>query len=71
MKNALLEGYQSVRPLTQKDLDALPLFMVLRATTYLGWVHTRKNTETAQELTPFIIEMVCAIASDFLSSEKK
>jgi len=57
MRRSLLNGYQSVRPLSETDLDALPLFFALRSTTYMGWVHTRRNTETAQALTPMIIEL--------------
>ncbi len=67
MERALLDGYQSERPLSQKDLDALPLFFVVRSLTYLGWIHTRQNTVTAQEMTPFIVEMVCGIAQEYLN----
>ena len=63
-----LEGYRSERELSDDDLAMLPLFMLARATTYLGWAHTRKETETAQELTPFIIEMGCATAEKYLST---
>lgn len=38
LERALLEGYRSVRPL---DTTYLPLFMVLRAFTYLGWIVPR------------------------------
>lgn len=45
LKVALLEGYLSVRPL---DLAALDLFVALRATTYVGWIISRKD-ETGSE----------------------
>ncbi len=38
LERALLEGYRTVRPL---DTTHLPLFMVLRAFTYLGWIVPR------------------------------
>ena len=63
-----VEGYRSQRTLSDEDLEALPLFMMARATTYLGWSHTRSETETAQELTPMIVEMACATAESYLSS---
>lgn len=63
-----IEGYRSERELSDEELDALPLFMMARATTYLGWVHTRKETETAQELTPMLVEMACSLAEKYLSS---
>ncbi len=62
-----IEGYRSERDLTDDDLAALPIFMMARATTYLGWVHTRQETETAQELTPMLVEMACSMAEDYLS----
>lgn len=68
LKAALLTGYQSVRPLSQRDLDFLPLFMLARGTTYLGWVHTRRETETARELTPMLVESVCDIAEAYINN---
>jgi Ser/Thr protein kinase RdoA (MazF antagonist) len=62
-----IEGYRSERELSDDDVGALPLFMMARATTYLGWVHTRKETETAQELTPMLVEMACTLAERYLS----
>lgn len=41
LETALLSGYQEVRALSQADLDMLPLFIVLRALTYLGWAQSR------------------------------
>ena len=38
LTKALLEGYRTVRPL---DTTYLPLFMVLRSFTYLGWIVPR------------------------------
>ena len=40
---ALLAGYQSVRRIGTADLAMLPLFIVLRALSYLGWAHARPN----------------------------
>ncbi|WP_425039752.1 phosphotransferase enzyme family protein [Primorskyibacter sp. S187A] len=39
LHSALLRGYASVRPI---DLDLLPLFLALRAVTYVGWNITRE-----------------------------
>lgn len=38
LKEALLDGYHSVREL---DVSAIDLFMALRATTYIGWIIAR------------------------------
>ena len=41
LRDALLEGYQRERPLRDVDLAALPLMLVLRSLTYIGWVDER------------------------------
>ena len=43
LKSALLSGYQSLRPLSPRDLEALPLFILLRALAYLGWAEARRH----------------------------
>ena len=67
-RQALLEGYRSERALSDEAIEKLPIFMAARATTYLGWVHTRQGTETAQQLTPFLVELACATAEQCLQS---
>ncbi len=65
-KAALLTGYQEFRPLTQQDLDTLPLFLAARGFTYLGWVQSRWETETAREMTPQLVVMACESATRYL-----
>ena len=67
-RDALIRGYRSERALPDDALEWLPLFLAARGTTYLGWVHTRQGSETARELTPFLIERACAVAEDYLAS---
>ncbi len=65
---AMIEGYRRHRALTDEDLALLPLFYLARSTTYVGWVHTRSETETAKELTPMIVAMACELAEEYLAS---
>lgn len=67
---ATIRGYRQRRQLTDQQLKDLPLIMLARGTTYVGWVHTRHETETAQELTPMILEMACAAADAYLSNRQ-
>jgi Ser/Thr protein kinase RdoA (MazF antagonist) len=67
-RSALIEGYRKHRQLTDEDLNLLPLFFLARSTTYVGWVHTRSETDTAKELTPMILEMTCGLAEDYLET---
>jgi Ser/Thr protein kinase RdoA (MazF antagonist) len=64
---ALIRGYRTQRPLPEQALDWLPLFLAARGTTYLGWVHTRQGSETAREMTPYLIERACAVAEEYLA----
>lgn len=68
IRDALIEGYRSVHALSDADLALLPLFLAARGTTYLGWVHTRPETETAREQTPMLIERACRAASEYLGA---
>jgi Ser/Thr protein kinase RdoA (MazF antagonist) len=40
-KDAVLVGYQSLRPLSKTDLDMLPVFILLRAMVLIGWLNQR------------------------------
>jgi Ser/Thr protein kinase RdoA (MazF antagonist) len=66
IKAALLEGYHRVKPLTEADRKTLALFLMLRGTTYLGWIHTRQGTPTALEMAPMLIERACGLAREYL-----
>lgn len=67
VRDATIAGYRSERPLPDAALALLPTFLAARAFTYLGWVHTRRETETARELTPMLIELACRVAEDYLA----
>jgi Ser/Thr protein kinase RdoA (MazF antagonist) len=66
-REALIRGYRTLRALPDSALERLPLFIAARGTTYLGWVHTRSESETARELTPFLVERACALAEEYLA----
>lgn len=38
---ALVSGYRKVRPLSERELSTLPLFLTLRSLTYIGWIASR------------------------------
>lgn len=65
-KQSLIEGYRTKRPLPDRDLDLLDLFLTMRGVTYLGWVQSRQETETAQEMTPFLVDLACRTAERYL-----
>lgn len=66
-RDAVVAGYRQHRPLSDDQLQQLPMFLAVRGTTYLGWVHTRKGEATAAELTPALMELAMGAADDYLS----
>ena len=67
LKSALIEGYLSVR---QIDLDALDLFVALRAATYVGWIMTRMGENGAEARNRRFIDTTIALARSFLNGHK-
>ena len=65
----MVAGYQEERELPPEFEAKLPLFLLLRGFTYLGWAHTRKETDTARELTPMLVQGVTALAGDYLDCQ--
>lgn len=66
VRDAVIAGYRSRRPLPDAELERFPLFMLARGLTYVGWVHTRPETETAREMTPQVADWACELADDYL-----
>lgn len=46
---ALIAGYRERRPLPAAALETMPLFLLLRSLTYIGWIGSRPATPDAQE----------------------
>ncbi len=67
-QDSLIAGYRSHRQLTDEQLELLPLFFLARGFTYVAWVHTRQETETAKELTPMLLAMACRLTENYLSN---
>jgi Ser/Thr protein kinase RdoA (MazF antagonist) len=68
---AFIDGYRSERPLSDEHLELLPAFFLLRALVYLGWAHTRRETDTAREMTPMIVAAALEMAEAFLLETTK
>lgn len=65
-QKALIQGYREHRRLSDEQLSHLPLFLLARGFTYLGWAHTRNETTAAREMGPMFIEMACRLADEYL-----
>ncbi|WP_026038012.1 phosphotransferase enzyme family protein [Halomonas sp. KM-1] len=69
-REALIDGYRELRGLPDDELARLPLFLVARGVTYLGWVQERQETATAQELTPYLIQQACQTIRCYLANRE-
>ena len=68
IRDAFIAGYREQRNLSDAALAQLPLFMLARSFTYVGWAHTRAETQLAQEITPYFVEMACTLSDAYLSN---
>lgn len=64
---SVVEGYRALRAWPDEQFQHMPLFYLVRAFTYLGWVHTRHETQTAQQIAPAVVDLACDLAEDYLS----
>ncbi len=65
LQQQLITGYQSVRPL---DTSRLPMFMALRAFTYVGWIIPRMHEPGKQSRNARIIAEAVELANIYLES---
>ncbi|MCY4478707.1 MAG: phosphotransferase [Rhodospirillales bacterium] len=68
MRASVVEGYRRERDLPDEELAHMPLFELGRAFSYLGWVHTRSETASAQALAPEVAQLACTLAEAYLSA---
>ena len=67
-RTSLIAGYRTTRPLPDEHLEMLAAFLMARGLTYVSWVTSRRETETARALSDEIIEGVTALASEYVGS---
>lgn len=67
-KQALIDGYRQKRALSDEDLNRMELFLTSRGCTYLGWIRSRQETDTAREMAPDLIRRACEQAERYLSA---
>ncbi len=65
-RDAWVAGYREEAPLPDSHLEELPTLIMARFLVGLGWLHTRRETPFAREITPDIIALACGYAQEFL-----
>ncbi|ANM12975.1 MULTISPECIES: phosphotransferase enzyme family protein [unclassified Rhizobium] len=63
IRSALIAGYRRRRPLSDAALETLPLFLLLRSLTYIGWVGARPDMPDAQRRVTRYIKEVQELAT--------
>jgi Ser/Thr protein kinase RdoA (MazF antagonist) len=57
IRQSLLDGYRSKRPLGETALAHLPLFLLLRSLTYIGWIGARPElADSAERMARYVNE---------------
>ena len=64
---AWIEGYRAHRELPDEHLEMIPVFLMARATAYMGWGVTRSETDVAKELMPLVKQANLELAAMFLA----
>ena len=65
--DALVAGYRRARPISDAELENLPLFMTMRSCSYLGWIRDRQEVSEIIERAPKLIENACRAAEAYLA----
>lgn len=63
---AMVDGYRGQRELPDEHLAMLPVLVMARALSYVGWVHTRGAI--ARDLEPFAVAAACQVAEELLAA---
>ena len=66
IRQSLLAGYRTVRTLPAAHEAMLPLFLFLRATTYLGWMQTRPEMELPDGMVQQLISRATRLCRQYL-----
>lgn len=67
-RDALFEGYESVRPLDAADREAFPPMLLARGLTYLGWAADRRGEPTAEWHAGTVLPNIVRLARDLASA---
>jgi Ser/Thr protein kinase RdoA (MazF antagonist) len=67
LQASLLAGYETERALTPRDKQALPLFLVMRSLTYVGWIDARGHESGMEERRKRMLDDAIELSSAYLS----
>ena len=68
IQSAIIDGYRSERPLTDEDIELIPVFVLIRSMVSLGWIEQRPELDSSHKLPKLIkrsIEQSTALFGGF------
>lgn len=67
MIQAWLEGYETVRPLSEADKAEIDTFVVLRKILRMGWIATHSDNDTVKRVTSRYYEETARLAKEYIA----
>ncbi len=71
LKEKWLEGYQSIRPLRERDLEEVDTFIILRKIVRLGWIASHAENDTVKGIPAVYYEQTKILAEIYLEKMNK
>lgn len=65
-KSAWLRGYQSIRPLTDQDIEEIDTLIMLRRMALLAWIGSHMEAPEPQALAPNFARVTANLGADYL-----
>ena len=67
IREAIVAGYLTLRPLSKNDIDLLPIFVLIRSMVLLGWIEQRPELDNSHQL-PVLIDRACEQSKSLFGS---
>ncbi len=67
IREAIIAGYLTERPLTQADIELLPVFVLVRSMVSLGWIEQRPELDSSHKV-PTLIKRACEQSRELFGS---
>ena len=62
-----VQGYRTVAPLSQEEVDELPTFVMLRRLLLVAWIGSHSAVPEAQRMGPEFTAVSCGLAEKYLA----
>ena len=67
IREAIIAGYLTERPLSQADIELLPVFVLVRSMVSLGWIEQRPELDNSHKV-PTLIKRACEQSRELFGS---